>query len=100
MHAPEAVRSARIPGVGVVHDAVLEHEPAHVRALPRVRGLVGSAHGREGDGPLAAGWPLPRRLAPVVVFDALALLLLGEPERIANTSPLQRRVPRAWVLSP
>src|SRR4051812_17280740 len=51
----------------------------------RVRGRIGSAHGREHDGPLIATLrtlaPLPRRLAPVVVFDApLALLLLGEPD--------------------
>jgi len=43
------------------------------------RGHVGSGHGREGDSPLAAAFP--RRLAPVVVFDApLALLLLGAPD--------------------
>src|SRR3989441_7502795 len=45
VHAPEAVQSARIGGIGVVDDAVLEHEPAHARPLPRVRGRVGSTHG-------------------------------------------------------
>src|SRR5919106_598153 len=87
VHAPEAVQSARIGGIGVVDDAVLEHERAHARPLARVRGHVGSGHGRDlGDGPL-----LPRRgvapdqrrarLAPVVVFDAsFALLLLGEAD--------------------
>src|SRR5213593_5131452 len=79
VHAPEAVQSARVGGIGVIDDPVLEDERAHARPLARVRGGVGSAHGREGDSPLAA--PFPRRLAPVVVFDAaLALLFLGEPD--------------------
>src|SRR3989338_5550035 len=80
VHAPEAVQSARISGIGVVDDAVLERERAHARPLARVRGYVGSGHGRGlGDRSLAAGFPDQRRLAPVVVFDEpLALLLLGE----------------------
>src|SRR5437016_1837419 len=89
-HAPEAVHSARIGGIGVVDDAVLERERAHARPLARVRGHVGSGHGREGDRPigcrarrdlrLLAAAHLRHRLATVVVFDApLALLLLGEP---------------------
>jgi hypothetical protein len=86
VHAPEAVQSARVGGIGVVDDAVLERERAHARPFARVRGHIGSGHGRDlGDWPLAATLrtlaPLPRRLAPVVVFDApLALLLLGEPD--------------------
>ena len=86
VHAPEAVQSARIGGIGVVDDAVLEHERAHARPLARIRGHVGSGSGRElGDGPLAATLRtlalLPRRLAPVVVFDTpLALLHVGEPD--------------------
>src|SRR5918996_2539306 len=93
VYAPEAVQSARIGRIGVVDDAVLERERAHARPLARVRGHVGSGHGRErsvpvgcrargylGDGRLVAAQP-QRRLAPVVVFDAsLALLLLGEPD--------------------
>src|SRR5271165_6409661 len=85
--APEAVQSARIGGIGVVGDAVLEHERAHARPLARVRGHIGSGHGRvvgdrrprhAGRDPVVPAY-LPRRLAPVVVFDAaLALLLLGE----------------------
>src|SRR5207253_6789219 len=31
VHAPEAVQSARIGGIGVVDDAVLERERAHAR---------------------------------------------------------------------
>src|SRR5206468_1651334 len=75
VHAPEAVQSARIGGIRVVDDAVLEREGAHARPFARVSGRVCSAHGRVGSGPLAPAFP--RRLAPVVVFDApLALLLL------------------------
>src|SRR6266478_4506416 len=33
VHAPEAVQSARIGGIGVVDDAVLERERAHARPL-------------------------------------------------------------------
>ena len=54
IHAPEAVQSARIGGIGVVDDAVLERERTHTRPLARVRGHVGSGHGRELLGPLAA----------------------------------------------
>src|SRR2546422_447197 len=74
VHAPEAVQSARIGGIGVVDDAILEHERAHARPLARIRGHVGSGHGRVlGDRPLAAGFAGQRaylrwRLAPVVVF--------------------------------
>ena len=83
VHAPEAVHSARIGGIGVVDDAVLEHERAHARPLARERGHVGSGHCRElADRPLAAGSRPASSvgcLATVVVFDApLALLLLGE----------------------
>src|SRR3954464_13663724 len=84
VHAPEAVQSARIGGIGVVDGAVLAHERAHARPVAMVGGHIGSAHGRElGLGPLAASLlaraPLEHCLGPVVVFDAaLALLLLGE----------------------
>src|SRR5213594_2251216 len=37
VHAPEAVESARIGGIGMVDDAVLERERAHARPLARVR---------------------------------------------------------------
>src|SRR5215468_2078081 len=45
VHAPEAIQSARIGGIGVVDDAVLEHERAHARPLARVSGHVDSASG-------------------------------------------------------
>src|SRR5258708_24723148 len=81
VHAPEAVQSTRIGGIGVVDDAVLEHECAHARPLARVGGHVGSGHGRD----LSVGPLLPDqrhgRLASVVVFDAsLVLLLLGKAD--------------------
>ena len=92
VHSPESIQSARIGGIGVVDDAILEHERAHARSLARVRGRVGSAHGREfrdrplapARSPLSNGLPCERltcrRLATVVVFNAsLALLLLGKP---------------------
>src|SRR5438128_3917549 len=83
VHAPEAVQSARIGGIGVVDDAVLEHERAHARPLARVRGHIGSDHGRELGGiPLTAGFRLHvqrEAAALVVVFDGpLALLFLGD----------------------
>src|SRR5206468_4232771 len=81
VHAPEAVQSARIGGIGVVDDAVLEHERAHAGPFARVRGHVGSAHGRVLGGiSLAPGFPLHvQRAALVVVFDGpLALLLFGD----------------------
>src|SRR6266566_1041139 len=84
VHAPDSVHPARIGGIGVVDDAVLERERAHARPIAMVRSRVGSAHGRElGLRPLATTLltraPLKHRLAPVVVFDAyLALPLLGE----------------------
>src|SRR5206468_9103593 len=57
VQAPETVQSARIGGIGVVDDAVLERERAHARPLTRVRGRVGSGRGREfGDRPLADGF--------------------------------------------
>src|SRR5687768_15138320 len=50
VHAPQAVQSARIRGIGVIDDAVLEHECAHTRLLARVGRLVGAAHRREYGG--------------------------------------------------
>src|SRR5215208_6653615 len=80
VHAPEAVHSARIGGIGVVDDAVLERERAQARPVARVGSRVGSSRGRE-----VCDRPRDRRCvhrvaaALVVVFDEpLALLLLGE----------------------
>src|SRR4051812_7068631 len=42
IHAPERIHAARIGGVGVVDDAVFEHEGAHARSLAGVGGHVGS----------------------------------------------------------
>ena len=83
IHAPEAIQTARI-GWWVDH-AVLERERAHARPFAGVGAWVGSRHARADDKPLVATpltfTPLPRRFAPVVVFDASpALLLLGEPD--------------------
>src|SRR6266481_872259 len=47
VHAPEAVQSARVGGISVVDDAVLERERAHARPIERVRGRVGSDRSRE-----------------------------------------------------
>src|SRR5438067_7985095 len=52
VHAPEAVQSARIGGIGVVDDAVVERERAHARPLARVRSPVG-CRARGYLGPLA-----------------------------------------------
>src|ERR1700681_953304 len=53
VHPPERVEPARIGGVRVVNDAVLERERAHPWPFPRVRGPV-RARGRR-----------PRRQRPV-----------------------------------
>src|SRR5207247_2312718 len=79
VHAPEAVQSARIGGIGVVDDAVLERERAHAWRLTRIRCGVGSDRGRQlGDRTLLAG--LQRRTktlwAEVVLGDSRPLLLL------------------------
>src|SRR6266704_68557 len=89
VHAPEAVQSTRIGGVGVVDDAVLERERAHARPLARVRGRVGSAHGREDDRPLVAGVRArrarsPRRLAPVVVEPVRDRRAGGTPRHVVG----------------
>src|SRR5437899_12696727 len=56
VHPPETVQSARIRGIGVVDDAVLERERAHARCLARVRRPVGADTGRDlGERPLLAG---------------------------------------------
>src|SRR5882672_8597172 len=86
VHAPDGVQSARIGGVGVIRDAVLERERAHAGPLARVRGHIGSGHdrvvadrvpGHAGREPLVVAL-LPGGLAPIVVFDAFALLLLAK----------------------
>src|SRR5262249_34422636 len=79
VHAPEAVESARVGGVRVVDDAIVEDERAHARPLARVGRRIGPAHRREDLRPLAA--TLERFLAVVVVVDAsVALLCLREAD--------------------
>src|ERR1700688_2013210 len=92
VRSPEGVQPARIGGITVVNDAVLEHERAQARPLARVGGHVGAGHGSALSGPvgcrprgylgaLAAGFRLhvQRAAGLVVVFDGpLALLLLGD----------------------
>src|SRR2546430_7679397 len=46
VHAPERVEPARVGGVRVVDDAVLQREGAHPGPFPRVRGPVRARGGR------------------------------------------------------
>src|SRR5262249_22238689 len=89
VHAPEAIQSARIGGVGVIDDAVFEDERAHARSLARVGAHVGAGHGGAipspvGRRPWAYLGPCPatllgcRRALVVVVGDTLPLLLCGD----------------------
>src|SRR5207249_10922912 len=78
IHSPETVHSARICGISVINDAVLERERAYARALARVRRRIGSAHGCESGSPLARTFP--RALALVVVFEASR----SEERRVGN----------------
>src|SRR5204863_9195744 len=81
IHPPKAVQSARIRGIGVVDDAVLERERAHARPLAYVRVHVGSAHGGEltrSVGGRARRDRSDRFLLLVVVIDSLALFLFRE----------------------
>src|SRR3989442_268375 len=93
VHAPDAVHPALIGGIGVVDDAVLEHERADARQFAQVRGRVGSGHGPQfGDRPLAAGLQDRRDVhRPVVVIDRpRALLLLGErPAEVEVEAPAE-----------
>ena len=92
IHSPESVQSARIGGIGMIDDSILEDERAHARPLARVRGRVSPGHGREfrdrplvlARSPLSSGLSCERLLcrgfALVVVFNAsVALLLLCKP---------------------
>jgi hypothetical protein len=47
VYAPESVQSARVGGIGVVDDAILNCKRAHARPLAVVFGHVDSAHGCE-----------------------------------------------------
>jgi hypothetical protein len=67
-----------VRGIGVVDDAVLEHERAHARQFAQVRGRVDSGHDAQfGDSSLAAGLQDRRHVhRPVVVIDGPRPLLL------------------------
>ena len=79
VHPPQRIQAARVGGIGVVDDAVLEGECAHAGCFARIVGVVGSAHFGKHDGAAVGIFGrLVGRLFPVVVFDAFALLLLGE----------------------
>src|ERR1044071_10394452 len=80
VHAPEAVEPARVSGIGVKDDAVLERERAHARPLARVCGHVGPGHFRVLSDGLWSRCLVHRVAAAlVVVFDTpRPLLLLGE----------------------
>src|SRR5436190_17633353 len=81
VHAPQAVQSTGIGGIGVVDNAVIERERAHARPLAYVCVHVGSAHGSELTGPVGRGARRYRAdgfLLLVVVFDPLALFLFRE----------------------
>src|SRR5215471_2600264 len=44
VHAPQAIQSSRVGGIGVIHLSVLEDECAHARPFSNIRGRIGSAH--------------------------------------------------------
>src|SRR5262249_10242904 len=46
VHTPQAVQAARIGGIGVVGNSVLEHKCTHAWPLANVRGHVGPGHER------------------------------------------------------
>ena len=97
VHAPETVQSARIGGIGVINDAVLERERAHARPLARVCERVGSACGCELDDDWRWSCCLIHCVAAalVVVFDgSRALLLLGERDvEVEVELAVERRCP-------
>src|SRR5207245_10550849 len=75
IHAPETVQSARIGGIGVIDNAVLECKRAHAWPLAYVRVHVGSAHGSEltrSIGGRARSYRGNRFLLFVIVFDPFA----------------------------
>ena len=80
VHAPEAVQSTSICGIGVVDDAVFEHECAHAGPIARVCGRVGPAYRRQLGDEFRDRRHVHRVAAAlVVVFDRpVALLILGE----------------------
>src|SRR5262245_22580859 len=82
VHAPDAVHTARISGVAVVDDAVLEHEGTHALTFTRIRTHVrachGSEHSRTGSRHSRLSDDHHGVIAAEVVFGPFALLLLSE----------------------
>src|SRR5260221_2018477 len=76
VHAPEPVQSARISGIGVIDDAILEHKRAHAGSLPGVGADVGAGHRSVIRRARGCRWLQPRLMLVVVFEAALALLLL------------------------
>src|ERR1051326_1014085 len=104
VHAKEGVHAARVGGIGVPDDAVLERECAHAWPVAMIRRHVGTARGREFAfrGITAALLTVAppkdiagRRLDPVIVFGAFALLFFGDPNtEIEIEVAAERRGPR------
>ena len=83
VHTPQAVQSACVRGIGVVDHAILQHKGADARPLSRVRRRIGSAHGREDDGTLAAAPTFAIMALWTGVFrgqpDMLCMAMQGPP---------------------
>src|SRR5437764_14288376 len=71
VRSPEGVQPTRVGGIGVIDDAVLDHEGAHARPLACVGRYVGAGHGRalSGPAPAAARLRVQRVAAGLVVVS-------------------------------
>ena len=94
IHAPQAVETAGVGGIGVVDDTVFDDERAHPGAITRVSSAVGSrCRGKRGDELLAFGQLLrccvlgrgDSGFESVIIFDAAAERLLAMMSSIAQT---------------
>src|ERR1700733_5214722 len=88
VNAEEWIHAAGVGGIGVIDGAVIECERAHAGSVAVISGHVNTARGRESAFRRVATTLLAispakyvarRPLVPVVVFGALALLLLRDP---------------------
>src|ERR1044071_8606401 len=91
LHPPEPVEPARIGGVRVVDDAVLERERAHARRLAHERGRVGTCILGEPTHSIRCSLQLARR--EVVFHASLPLLLLRDRhvEVVVEVALVRRR---------